>query len=120
MQMQVVILLLEGAWTLYAQPSFSGRALAENIQRFLGPIANSSPNRFYADGTSWTGGRTLHVLRRTSMPAVIIEIGFTTNTNEAMLLSGENYLEHLAVAIMKGVVELGKVVYDRSRRSYSE
>jgi N-acetylmuramoyl-L-alanine amidase len=37
------------------------------------------------------------------MPSILIELGFVTNAEEAVLLSQEQYLQKLAVAIYTGV-----------------
>lgn len=45
----------------------------------------------------------LVVLNKTSMPAVLIELGFLTNPNEAKLLSDDAYQELLAESIIRGI-----------------
>lgn len=46
---------------------------------------------------------SLYVLRRTNMPALLIELGFITNESDAMLLRDEQYL--FAYAIYQGILE---------------
>jgi N-acetylmuramoyl-L-alanine amidase len=43
------------------------------------------------------------VVRNARMPSILIELGFVTNAEEAALLSQEQYLQKLAVAIYTGV-----------------
>lgn len=43
------------------------------------------------------------VIRDTNMPAVLIELGFLTNSNEAQLLKDEAYQELLAESIIRGI-----------------
>ena len=45
----------------------------------------------------------LYVLRRTTMPAVLLELGFITNPSDAALLSGEPEL--FAQAIYRGILQ---------------
>ena len=66
---------------VYSKPS-SAAELAEDILREM---------------TSYTGLRNrgvfsrtgLYVLRRTQMPAILLELGFITNANDAALMSGQ-------------------------------
>ena len=49
----------------------------------------------------------LYVLRRTAMPAVLVELGFITNYNDAMLMS--NRPDLFADGIYRGIVEYTRV-----------
>ena len=44
----------------------------------------------------------LYVLRKTQMPAVLLELGFITNYNDAMLMLNEPYL--FALGIYNGIL----------------
>ena len=46
---------------------------------------------------------TLYVLRKTRMPAVLLEIGFITNANEAYLMATEPY--RFANGIANGIFD---------------
>lgn len=46
---------------------------------------------------------SLYVLRRTNMPSTLVEMGFITNYNDAMLMSGEPDL--FALGIYNGILE---------------
>ncbi len=46
---------------------------------------------------------SLYVLRRTDMPALLIELGFITNESDAQLLRDERYM--FAYAIYQGILE---------------
>ena len=46
---------------------------------------------------------SLYVLRRTNMPALLIELGFVTNEGDALLLRDEQYL--FAYAIYQGILD---------------
>jgi N-acetylmuramoyl-L-alanine amidase len=45
------------------------------------------------------------VLRKSTIPAVLIETGYVTNDNEAKRLSNPNYRSQLALAIARGILE---------------
>lgn len=79
-------------------------------------------------GTSDRGIKTrpgLHVLARTNMPAILVELAFISNPNEEKLLSNSTYQQKAAHAIAEGIanylgikleednekVELTKVIY---------
>jgi len=75
--------------------SKKGRALAESVEEYLKPVV-----------PKWRGikeSSKFYVLKHTKMPAILIECGFLSNKEEAVLLSSENYQERLAVAIAKGI-----------------
>jgi N-acetylmuramoyl-L-alanine amidase len=50
-----------------------------------------------------------HVLRETNMPAILFELGFMTNKEEAVLLKSDSYRQKCAQAIVKGLVEYYKL-----------
>ncbi len=54
------------------------------------------------------------VVRKAKMPSVLVEIGFITHPEEAVLLSQDTYLKKIAQAIYNGIVRfIGKI--DQSR-----
>lgn len=48
---------------------------------------------------------TFYVLRNTSMPSILVEMGFVTNTGEAKRLQEDNYRNKIAQGIFNGVVK---------------
>ena len=44
-----------------------------------------------------------HVIRRTSMPSILVETGFVTNPQESANLNNPDYQERMALAIARGV-----------------
>ena len=75
----------------------SGQGLAQSIHQSI--ISNLSVNdrgvrqaRFY-------------VLRKTTMPAVLVEIGFVTGSEDAPRLTDSRWQSQLANAIVRGVLQ---------------
>lgn len=52
-----------------------------------------------------------YVLRKTKMPAVLVECGFMTNMEEALLLKSDSYRRKCAEAICQGVCKFAGVEY---------
>lgn len=75
----------------------SGAGLAETIQRSIISDLNMDDRgvrqaRFY-------------VLRRTTMPAVLVEIGFVTGQEDAPRLANPNWQNQMATAIARGILQ---------------
>lgn len=85
-----------GAQTFYYEGSDAGRQLAITLQtalvRYLGPN-----NRLARPGD-------FRVLRDTTMPAAMVEVGFLSNPREALLLSQAGYQKQVAAAIFAGLL----------------
>jgi N-acetylmuramoyl-L-alanine amidase len=84
-----------GIETYHAPGSSRGKRLAALVHRQI--IA--------ATGAVDRGVRSarFYVIRRTSMPAILVETGFVTNPGDAAKLSDPNYQERIAEAIARGV-----------------
>jgi N-acetylmuramoyl-L-alanine amidase len=52
-----------------------------------------------------TSPATFYVLRNTSMPSILVEMGFVSNANEAGKLQDDNYRNKIAQGIFNGVVK---------------
>ncbi|MBF0122474.1 MAG: N-acetylmuramoyl-L-alanine amidase [Candidatus Omnitrophica bacterium] len=84
---------------LYSYKLSLSPGLAESVARGLsfeisGKARGSKPQRYY-------------VLRNTLIPAVLIEVGFITNPEEAKLLQDKSYRQRIADAITKNVLRYG-------------
>lgn len=53
----------------------------------------------------------LHVLRKTTMPAVLIETGFITNASEATLINSPVFINQWAQAVYSAVIESFDTIY---------
>ena len=74
-------------------PAFS---LAENVLENIVNIVGTRDNGVRVN-------RTLYVLRRTSMPAILVELAYITNTDDAEKLRDNQYL--FAYAIYRGILQ---------------
>lgn len=84
-----------GAETFYYYESLEGKNLAEEIQKELVKVPEmnrriAKPGDFY-------------LLRKSPMPAVIVELGYISNPKEFAKLKQSWYQEQLAQAVAKGV-----------------
>lgn len=99
--------LANGAWVLHDDNTVRGIPLARAIFHEMAKIpgiADSDPaEEVYPDDSPWTGGRDIWVLGGTNMPAVLVELGFLTNTMDLeQLLKSETKLQ-VARAIVRGL-----------------
>lgn len=86
-----------GAQVFYHPTSEEGKKLAGSIQAHLkdfppGNKRKEKPEDYY-------------ILRKSTIPAVIVEVGFLSSPDEAGRLKNEGYQEQLAEAIFRGIVQ---------------
>lgn len=89
--------LKSGAETFYYFKSAEGKRLAETIQQEL--IKVPGMNRRIAKPGDY------YIIRNSSMPAVIVELGYLNNPAELKKLKETWYQEYLAHAVAKGIAE---------------
>jgi N-acetylmuramoyl-L-alanine amidase len=75
----------------------SGQQLAQTIHRSLLPVTGG-PDRGVRQAR-------FYVLRKTSMPAVLLELGFVTGAQDAPKLANAAYRQRLAEAITRGILQ---------------
>lgn len=80
-----------------------GEKLAQKIQEQLISSTGLS-NRGVKEGN-------FSVLRKTNMPAVLVEAGFISNSNEERLLSDDKFINIIAEAIAKGICDYTGIKY---------
>jgi len=89
----------KGAQVFYYNSSAKGKMLAQCIQESICTLADSSNQRQIKANTDY------YVLRTSKVPAVIVECGFLSNTEEEKKLNTEEYQEKMAWAIYNGIVD---------------
>lgn len=89
---------VSGAQVFYFGQSQEGKVLAETIQASLKKNLNPQNNRVAKANESY------YLLKKTPTPTVIVECGFLSNTEEAELLTTEEYQTKVAEAIRDGIL----------------
>ncbi|AFY70366.1 cell wall hydrolase/autolysin [Thalassoporum mexicanum PCC 7367] len=84
-----------GIETYYAPGSTRGRRLAALVHSQVIAATGAVDRRVRS--------ARFYVLRRTSMPAILVETGFVTNPGDAARLRDPNYQQRIAEAIARGV-----------------
>ncbi|MDR2888331.1 MAG: N-acetylmuramoyl-L-alanine amidase [Lachnospiraceae bacterium] len=90
---------VHGAQVFYYTTSTVGKTLAETLQAHLISEVDPENHRGAKDNNSY------YLLKKTSVPIVIVECGFLSNTREAEMLSTDIYQEKLALAIHNGILQ---------------
>lgn len=85
-----------GAQTFYAPTSAEGRRLALLIQDELRDVYPANYRQALA--------ADFRVLRNTTMPATLVEIGFVTSSVDRQLMQQDDYRDAVATAIVAGCV----------------
>lgn len=91
-----------GARIFYYRPNTNGQRLAEDIYAFLAPVTQSE-DRGVREGESAYGGLGYYELRRSRMPAVIVEVGCHGNPPDADFIVRNVY--QIGVAIAQGILQ---------------
>jgi len=92
---------VNGLETYYYSGS-SGYSLAKNIHRQILITSSQSPDRGIRRSR-------FYVIRKTSMPAALVEIGFVTGIYDAALLRQKAYRDKMSFAIAKGILNFLKL-----------
>lgn len=87
-----------GAQVFYYKASTKSEMLAECIQKELLDMDKTNKRQKKSDAD-------YYIVKKSNIPAVIVECGFLSNEKEAQLLSDGSYQEKVAKAIAKGVME---------------
>ena len=92
---------VNGLETYYYSGS-KGYSLAKNIQKQILITSPQSPDRGVRRSR-------FYVIRKTSMPAALVEIGFVTGIYDADLLRQKGYRDKISFAIAKGILNFLRV-----------
>ena len=87
---------IRGLECYYYEESDCGKQLAEEILEKIKESGNAD--------TRNAKESNFYVLKRTKVPAVLIELGYLSNVKESKLLADEQYQETLAEELVKGIV----------------
>jgi len=87
----------------YYYSGYKGYSLAKNIHKELLITSSQSPDRGVRRSR-------FYVIRKTSMPAALVEIGFVTGMYDAALLRQKAYRDKMSFAIAKGILNFLKVL----------
>lgn len=90
---------VHGAQVFFYAGSREGQELAECVQRQLVNKVDPENRRQVKANDSY------YLLKKTSVPIVIVECGFLSNSEEAQKLCSDEYQEELAWAIHMGVLQ---------------
>ena len=90
---------VHGAQVFYYTGSASGEKLAEQIQKQLIEKADPENRRKIKANDSY------YLLKKTSVPIVIVECGFLSNQTEAAKLCDAEYQERIAWAVAVGILQ---------------
>jgi len=86
----------------YYYSGYKGYSLAKNIQKQILIVSPQSPDRGVRRSR-------FYVIRKTSMPAALVEIGFVTGMYDADLLRQKAYRDKMSFAIARGILNYLKV-----------
>ena len=86
----------------YYYSGYKGYSLAKNIQKQILITSPQSPDRGVRRSR-------FYVIRKTSMPAALVEIGFVTGMYDAALLRQKAYRDKMSFAIAKGILNYLKI-----------
>ena len=86
----------------YYYSGYKGYSLAKNIHKEILITSSQSPDRGVRRSR-------FYVIRKTSMPAALVEIGFVTGMYDADLLRQKAYRDKISFAITRGILNYLKV-----------
>lgn len=89
-----------GAQMFYSARHNDAKILAQNIQSNIVELLQPQNTRVIKQGTDST-----YLLKYATVPAVIVECGFLSNTNELKRLKDTKYQQQLSFAIATGIID---------------
>ena len=91
---------ISGVQVFYYKDSARSKEAAEILQAQLIKTLKPKKERVAKDNSSY------YLLKKTSVPIVIVECGFMSNPTEAQLLTQDDYQEKVAWAIYMGIMQV--------------
>lgn len=92
-----------GAQMFYSKNNSESQLLAESIRQSVTGLLQPENKRELKPAD-----KTIYILNKATVPAVIVECGFLSNPDEAQKLSDENYRKKMAFAIYCGFLNYQK------------
>lgn len=89
-----------GAQVFYSKNNPESKFLAESIQNGISSLLQPENKRVIKEAT-----KDIYILYHTEKPAVLVECGFISNKNEAVLLNDDAYQNKIAFAIAISTVK---------------
>lgn len=89
-----------GAQVFYSQKHDNAKILAQNIQKKMVELIQPENTRVIKRGTDST-----YLLKYATIPAVIVECGFLSNSRELEKLKNTEYQKQLSFAIAAGIMD---------------
>lgn len=88
-----------GAQTFYSPNDSESKSLAQFIQSTIATELQPNNKRLIKQS-----GTSIYVLYNATKPAVMVECGFISNSNELLQLKSEEYQSKMAFSIMSGII----------------
>lgn len=88
---------VSGPQVFFYRDSLESKKAAENMQMILNDVLQPEKNRVEKENC------TYYLLKKTSVPIIIVECGFLSNDKESRLLTLEEYQERVAWAVFLGI-----------------
>ncbi|MDD6490297.1 MAG: N-acetylmuramoyl-L-alanine amidase CwlD [Clostridia bacterium] len=92
-----------GAQMFYSKNNTESQVLAESVRQSVTGLLQPENKRELK-----AADKTIYILNKATVPAVIVECGFLSNPDEAQKLSDENYRKKMAFAIYCGFLNYQK------------
>ncbi|NLV92737.1 MAG: N-acetylmuramoyl-L-alanine amidase [Firmicutes bacterium] len=93
---------VHGAVVFYARGSEQGKLLAEKVLAELGKVQ-------HLNHSFVVPRENIYVLRNTSVPTILVELGFISNAEDKAKLITESYRQTLAEAVSRGILDYFEV-----------
>ena len=92
---------VKGAQVFYSKNFKQSRILADNIQKSI--VKNIQKNN---KREIKKANKNIYLLHNATVPAVLVECGFLSNSEELALLKTEKYQKNMAFSVFCGIIEL--------------
>ncbi len=91
---------VRGTTTYYHKGDGNARALAQAVQREIVAVSGIPSKGALSDGVLYENG--LAVLRKSLMPAILVEVAYISNATDRSHLTNPDFQQRIAAAIMRG------------------